>query len=212
MNEKKSREGVINVKALDALIAEHGHSPEAILGKEGLLAQLTKALLERVLGAELTHHLKTGRSPMESDSGEAEAVRDGAGDCRNGFSKKTVLGDSGKMEIAMPRDRQRSFEPLLVAKWQKGLPGFDAKIIAMDARGLTVREIQAMLQEQCRIEVCPDFIERGERRGPCRGQRMAEPALGEDVSPGVLRRAAGAQERRGDGAQQGRVSGPGHRG
>ena len=143
MNEKKSREGVINVKALDALIAEHGHTPEAILGKEGLLAQLTKALVERVLGAELSHHLKTGRSPTGGGAGEPEAVSQGAANCRNGFSKKTVLGDSGKREIAMPRDRQGSFEPLLVAKWQKGLPGFDAKIIALYARGMSVREIQA---------------------------------------------------------------------
>src|SRR5712672_857933 len=141
MNEKKSREGVINVKALDALIAGHGHSPEAILGKEGLLAQLTKALVERVLGAELTHHLKTGRSPAGGEGGKPEAVPEGAANCRNGFSQKTVLGDSGEMEIALPRDRQGSFEPLLVAKWQKRLPGFDAKIIALYARGLTVREI-----------------------------------------------------------------------
>ena len=158
MNEKKSREGVINVKALDALIAEHGHTPEAILGKEGLLAQLTKALVERVLGAELSHHLKTGRSPTGGGAGEPEAVSQGAANCRNGFSKKTVLGDSGKREIAMPRDRQGSFEPLLVAKWQKGLPGFDAKIIALYARGMSVREIQALLEEQYRIEVSPDFI------------------------------------------------------
>jgi len=156
--KKKSEEQEINVEALDALIARHGHTPEAILGKQGLLAQLTKALVERALGAELSHHLKTGRGPTEGGSGGPEAVPEGVGNCRNGFSKKTVLGDSGEMEIALPRDRQGSFEPLLVPKWQKRLPGFDAKIIAMYARGLTVREIQAMLEEQYRIEVSPDFI------------------------------------------------------
>ena len=158
MNKKKSRDEVINVEALDALIAEHGHSPEAILGKEGLLAQLTKALVERALGAELTYHLKTGRSPAQDGAGGTEAGSEGTGNCRNGFSKKTVLGDSGEMEIALPRDRQGSFEPLLVAKWQKRLPGFDAKIIALYARGMSVREIQALLEEQYRIEVSPDFI------------------------------------------------------
>ena len=158
MSKKKAKNGVINIAALDELIAEHGHSPEAILGDQGLLAQLTRALVERVLGAELTHHLKTGRNPLEeAQSGPEGAVR-AAANCRNGFSKKTVLGDSGAMHIEVPRDRQGSFEPLLVPKWQKRLPGFDEKIIAMYARGMSVRDIQALLQEQYRIEVSPDFI------------------------------------------------------
>jgi hypothetical protein len=75
MNQKKNKDEVINVEALDALIAEHGHSPEAILGKEGLLAQLTKALVERALGAELTYHLKTGRSPAQGGAGGAASSR-----------------------------------------------------------------------------------------------------------------------------------------
>ena len=81
-----------------------------------------------------------------------------AANCRNGFSKKIVLGDSGELEIAVPRDRQSRFEPLLVPKWQKRLPGFDAKIIALYARGLTVREIQAMLEEQYPIETAQDHL------------------------------------------------------
>ena len=146
--KKKAGEEVINIKALDALLAEHGHSPEAIMGGGGLLAQLTRALVERALGAELTHHLKTGRSPFADGAGEPAAVPGEAANCRNGFSRKTIQGDSGEMEIAMPRDRHSSFEPLLVPKWQKRLPGFDQKIIALYARGLSVREIQAMLEEQ----------------------------------------------------------------
>ena len=156
--KKKSREGEINVEALDALIAEHGHTPEAILGADGLLAALTKALVERALGAELTHHLKTGRSPTGAECGVPGGGPQEAANCRNGFSKKIVLGDSGELEIAVPRDRQSRFEPLLVPKWQKRLPGFDAKIIALYARGLSVREIQAMIEEQYRIEVSADFI------------------------------------------------------
>ena len=80
------------------------------------------------------------------------------GNCRNGFSAKTVLGDSGEMAIDVPRDRHSSFEPLLVPKWQKKLPGFEDKIIALYARGMTVRDIKAMLEQQYRIEVSPDFI------------------------------------------------------
>ncbi len=140
MSKKKSRDGVINVEALDALLAQHGHSPEAILGADGLLAALTKALVERALGAELTHHLKKGRSPTDPECGAPEGGPQEAANCRNGFSQKTVLGDSGQLEIAVPRDRQSSFEPLLVPKWQKQLPGFDAKIIALYARRLSVRE------------------------------------------------------------------------
>jgi len=137
-------------------------------------------------------------------------VGDGAANCRNGFSKKTMLGDSGAMEIALPRDRQGSFEPLLVAKWQKRLPGFDAKILAMDARGLTVREIQAMLEEQYRIEVSSDFISGVSDAVHAEVCEWQNRALGEGVSAGVFRRAAGAHSRRGDGAQQVRVSGAGH--
>lgn len=143
-------------QALDALIEQTGHSPEAILGEGGVLARMTKALVERVLGAELTHHLQTGRGPLGEALQQPEA---GApANCRNGFSAKTILTDDGAMEIAVPRDRQGSFEPLLVPKWQKKLPGFEEKIIALYARGMTVRDIKAMLEAQYRIEVSADFI------------------------------------------------------
>ena len=158
MKKKQDKKQEALNQALDALIEETGHSPEVILGDGGVLAQMTKALIERVLGAELMHHLKTGSSP-------AEAVLDGpgqraeaGGNCRNGFSPKTVLGESGAMQIDVPRDRHSSFEPLLVPKWQKKLPGFEEKIIALYARGMTVRDINAMLEQQYRIEVSPDFI------------------------------------------------------
>ena len=128
------------------------------MGERGLLAQWTKALVERVLGAEWTHHLKTGRGPLEEAVAGPEGAAQAAGNCRNGLRPKTVLGDSGAMDIEVPRDRQGSFEPLLVPKWQKRLPGFDEKSIALYARGMSVCEIQALLAEQYRIEVSPDFI------------------------------------------------------
>ncbi|MDZ4401189.1 transposase, partial [Prosthecobacter sp.] len=153
MRRTKTKEDQALDQALDVLIAKSGHTPEAIMGEQGLLAQLTKRLVERVLGAELTHHLKTGRSPTEPMLDEQGERAEPDGNCRNGFSAKTVLGDSGEMDIAVPRDRHSSFEPLLVPKWQKKLPGFEDKIIALYARGMTVRDIKAMLEQQYRIEV-----------------------------------------------------------
>ena len=158
MKKHKSKEEEKTNKALDELIAVHGHTPEAIFGEKGLVALLTKTLVERALGAELTYHLKTGRSATELEGGEAAVAGEGPANCRNGFSKKTVIGDCGEMELAMPRDRQSSFEPMLVEKWQKRMPGFDQKIIAMYARGMSVREIAALLEEQYRVEVSPAFI------------------------------------------------------
>ncbi len=160
MKRTKTKEAKALDEALDVLIAQSGHTPEAIMGEQGLLAQMTKALIERVLGAELIHHLKTGRSPVEPVLDEFGQRAEADGNCRNGFSAKTVLGDSGELEIAVPRDRHSSFEPLLVPKWQKKLPGFEEKIIALYARGMTVRDIRAMLGQQYRIEVSPDFISR----------------------------------------------------
>ena len=107
---------------LDQWIAEHSREPEDILGREGLLAQLTKALVERALGAELTHHLGYAR--------DGDPAADG-GNCRNGSSPKTLVGEGGKVEIAIPRDRQSTFEPRLIAQGQKRFEGFDEKIIGM---------------------------------------------------------------------------------
>lgn len=114
MRRTKTKEDKALDEALDALIARSGHSPEAIM-------------VERVLGAELTHHLKTGRSPSGEVLDEAGQRAEAGGNCHNGFSTKTVLGDSGEMQIDVPRDRHSSFEPLLVPKWQKKLPGFEEK-------------------------------------------------------------------------------------
>ncbi len=149
-------------QALDALIEQTGHSPEVILGDGGVLAQMTKALVERVLGVELAHHLKTGSGPIGGLEGEAAAV---PANCRNGYSAKTVLSDSGAMQIDVPRDRTGSFEPLLVPKWQKKLPGFEEKIIALYARGMTVRDIKAMLEAQYHIEVSAEFLQLIEKAG-----------------------------------------------
>ena len=108
-----------------------------------------KALIERALGAELSHHLgyRPGASKPE------DAVNH-----RNGASGKTVLTEDGPLRIDVPRDREGSFEPLLIPKHDRRFTGFDDKIVAMYARGMTVREIQGFLAEQYGTEVAPDFI------------------------------------------------------
>jgi hypothetical protein len=108
-----------------------------------------KALIESALGGELTHHL--GYAPgQQRPEGELNA--------RNGVSGKTVKTDAGALRIEVPRDRDGSFDPLLIGKHERRFTGFDDKIIAMYARGMSVREIQGFLREQYEVEVSPDFI------------------------------------------------------
>ena len=115
---------------------------------ESMFRGLKKAIVERALGAELTHHLgyPKGETPLDQAN------------CRNGSTPKTVLTDDGPLDLAIPRDRNGSFEPRLIAKGERRFAGFDDKIIAMYARGMTVREIQGYLQEMYAVEVSPDFI------------------------------------------------------
>src|SRR5262245_41691431 len=126
-------------------------SPEDLLGEEGLIKELKKRLLERALGAELTEHLGYEKG---------DPAGRGSGNSRNGYSNKTVIGDDGSIELAVPRDRNSSFEPQIVAKGQTRIEGFDDRIISLYARGLTVREIQAHLHELYGVEVSPDLISR----------------------------------------------------
>ncbi len=133
---------------LDQLLAGC-ERPEDILGPDGLFGQLKKALAERALGAELGHHLAQ------------EQQTPGAGrrrNHRNGTSPKTVLTDTGAMPLAVPRDRAGTFEPQLVPKHQRRLEGFDAKVLSLYARGLTVREMQGHLTELYGVAVSPDLI------------------------------------------------------
>jgi putative transposase len=132
---------------IEQMLGEQGINPEAVLGREGLVARLTKRVVERALAGELTHHL--GYAPGATPAGA---------NCRNGSSPKRLLTEEGAVEIAVPRDRAGSFEPRLVAKGQRRFEGFDEKIIALYARGMTVREIQGLLLDQYQVEVGHDFI------------------------------------------------------
>ena len=135
---------------LDELLADY-ETPEDLLGDEGLFKQLKKALLERALGAELTDHLGYEKG--------APAGR-GTGNSRNGHSGKTVLTEDGEVALAVPRDRNGSFEPAIVPKGERRLDGFDDRILSLYARGMTVREIRGHLHELYRVEVSPDLISR----------------------------------------------------
>jgi putative transposase len=135
---------------IDELLAG-ARTPEEVTGPDGLLQQLTRRLVERAMDAELTEHLGYERGA---------APPGGAGNTRNGTSPKTVHTEHGSVRIEQPRDRQGSFEPQIVPRHQRRFAGFDDKIIALYARGLTVREIQRHLAEIYRVEVGHDLISR----------------------------------------------------
>ncbi len=138
----------IDPKLIDELLKEY-KKPEDIIGESGLLKQLTKALLERALAAEMTEHLGYEKHASEGR---------GKGNSRNGTTKKKLKGDFGELELEAPRDRDGSFEPQIVRKRQTRFDGFDDKILSMYARGLSTREIQGHLQEMYGVEVSPALI------------------------------------------------------
>ena len=138
----------IDKKLIDQLLSDY-KKPEDIIGENGLLKELTKAILERALQAELTDHLGYEKHDPAGHH---------RGNTRNGKSQKTLQGDFGELELETPRDRQATFDPKIVAKGQTRWTGFDDKIISMYARGMTTREIQGHLQEIYGIEVSPTLI------------------------------------------------------
>jgi len=150
MGRKRKKESAIRAELLDELL-EGYEKPEDLLGKDGILDQMKKAIMERALGAEITEHLGYE---------EGDSSGKGSGNSRNGFGQKQVITENGQFEIEVPRDREGSFDPKLIKKRQRRLPGFDEKVISMYARGMTVREIQGHLEELYGIGVSPDLISR----------------------------------------------------
>jgi len=139
----RRKQPTIPDQLLEQLLA--GADAKTAFAKDGLLDELKKALAERALNAEMDHHL---------DGGED----DGRANSRNGYGRKTVLTDTGKIDLAVPRDRLATFDPQLIAKYQRRFPGFDEKIISMYARGMSVREIQGHLRDLYGIDVSPDLV------------------------------------------------------
>ena len=134
---------------LDELLRGY-QSPEDLVGTGGILKQLTAALVERCLNAEMEHHMEEERSEPAS----ATTPRNR----RNGHSKKTIKGEFGEAEIAIPRDRNGAFEPVILQKGQTRFEGFDGKILSLYSRGMSVRDVQAQLQDLYGVEVSAGLI------------------------------------------------------
>ncbi len=122
----------IDLKLIDKMLVDY-KSPEEIIGKDGLLKQFTKALLERAMQVEMNMHLGYEKHDPKGNN---------TGNSRNGSSSKTLQGEFGELQLETPRDRNGSFEPKIIAKGQTRFEGFDAKIISMYARGMSVRQIR----------------------------------------------------------------------
>ena len=139
----------ISKEILDELIKDY-KNPEDLLGEQGLLKQLTKALLERAMQAELTHEL--GFEKHDRQAAKESSNR------RNGTTNKTVKSKHGEIELEIPRDRQSEFEPVIVKKHQRRFDGFDDLILSLYSRGLSTREIQSHIEEIYGVEVSPDLV------------------------------------------------------
>src|ERR1700694_3641982 len=193
---KENGMGIDN-KLIDELLKEY-RKPEDIIGENGLLKQLTKALLERAMNAELTQQLGYEKhDPKGSHSGNS----------RNGTSSKTLKGDFGEIEIEVPRDRNSSFEPQIVPQHQTRFTGFDDKILSMYARGMTTRDIEGHLKEIYGVEVSArvDLASHGGRDG--RGEGVAEPCAGSGIRDCVPGRPVREDAARRAGRKPGRVCG-----
>lgn len=137
---------------LDELIREHlaeGKHPKELLEEGGLLKQLTQELVQKCLEAEMDTHLGYEKNERAGKSAENR---------RNGYTKKVLKSEQGEVTLGVPRDRNGEFEPLVVAKHQTRLAGLDSKVIALYARGMTVRDIQAQLEEMYGVEISPTLI------------------------------------------------------
>jgi putative transposase len=135
-------EGIAD-EVVDQLLA--GRDPATVFESGGLIDELKRRLAERMLKAELDHHL-------------GSAVEEEAGNHRNGYGSKTVLTDTGKLELAIPRDRHGRFDPVLIGKYRRRFAGFDEKIIGLYARGMTTREIAEHIGELYGTEISADLV------------------------------------------------------
>ncbi len=149
--QEPARQPVVGPELADQLLARAEAGGVGLLGPDGLLAQVTRSVLERALAEELTGHLGYEKH---------DPAGRGSGNSRNGSTPKTVLTDAGAVDLAVPRDRNGSFEPKIVRKGQTHLAGFDERIIALYARGMSTRDIRAHLREMYGVEVSADLISR----------------------------------------------------
>lgn len=144
----KKREEKIRKELLDELLKDYS-TPEDLLGKDGIMAELKKRLIERAMEAEMEDHLGYAKNGNRVE---------GSDNYRNGFSNKKVISNSDQIDIQVPRDREGNYEPQIIPKHQRRFDGFDDKILAMYARGMSVRDIQATLLEMYNVEVSEGII------------------------------------------------------
>jgi len=147
---------------LDALMKDY-MNPEDLIGETGLLKQLTKQLLERAMQAEMTEHLGYEKNASSNKK---------TSNSRNGSYKKRIKGEFGNLDIAVPRDRESSFDPIIIPKGQSRFTGFDDKIIALYTRGMTTRDIQAHLEEIYGVEASPTLVSQVTHK-PCKKRSLS---------------------------------------
>jgi len=150
-NRDPARPALIDEQLADQLLGKAQAEGVELLGPDGLLSQVTRAVLERALAEEMTGHLGYEKH---------DPAGRGSGNSRNGMTSKTLLTDVGAVGLQVPRDRNGSFEPKIVRKGQTRLEGFNDRIIALYARGMTTRDIRAHLREMYDVDVSPDLISR----------------------------------------------------
>jgi putative transposase len=148
---EQARPALIDEQLADQLLGKAQAEGVELLGPDGLLSQVTRAVLERALAEEMTAHLGYEKH---------DPAGRGSGNSRNGSTGKTLLTDVGAVDLAVPRDRAGSFDPRIVRKGQTRLEGFNDRIIALYARGMTTRDIRAHLREMYDVDVSPDLISR----------------------------------------------------
>ena len=188
----------IRKELIDELIASSGGS---LIGPDGLVKELTKALVERMLAGELNHHLGYEKH---------EVAGYGTGNSRNGKSQKTLKGEAGEMTIEVPRDRNGTFEPKLIEKHQTRFEGFDAKILSMYALGMTVRDIQGHLHDMYGVDVSPALISEVTDSIQEEVKALAGPAAGSAVPDRVSGRADGEDAARRQGGEPRHLYGDRH--
>lgn len=138
----------IRDELIEELLKEY-KNPKDLVGKDGIIKELTSRLIEKAMEGELTHQLGYSKhSPQGNNTGNS----------RNGKSSKTLKGELGEIPIKVPRDRNGEFDPQIIKKHQTRFDGFDEKILSLYSRGMTTRDIQAHLKELYGVEVSPDLI------------------------------------------------------
>lgn len=145
---QRSKTMAITEELLDQLIKDY-KKPEDLIGENGLLKQLTKRLLERAMQSEMTEHLGYVKNASSGNN---------SGNSRNGSYNKKLKGDFGQIDLSVPRDRNSTFDPVIIPKGESRFKGFDDKIISMYAKGMTTRDIRSHLEEMYGVEVSPTLI------------------------------------------------------